>query len=84
VSNLELHIEELVLEGLPGMRAADLGTAVQAELTRLLTAQGLPAAWHRGADISSLNAGTFRLPARAGAKATGQQIAQTVFGGLKP
>lgn len=82
--DLNLHIEELVVEGLPGMREADLGMAVRAELTRLLAAQGLPTAWSQGAEVGHLNAGSIRLAPNAGPEATGRQIAQSVYGGLKP
>jgi hypothetical protein len=81
--NIELHIEELVLHGFqPGDRQR-IGLAVQQELTRLFTEQGLPPGLSSGGAIPSLDAGSFQHAPNAKPPAVGQQIANTVYTGLK-
>jgi hypothetical protein len=79
---INLHIERLVLEGLPLERAQgpQVQAAVQQELTRLLgangVAPGLPGAmpYARGSEVSYSRESTPRQ--------LGTQIAQSVHGGL--
>ncbi|WP_298734394.1 hypothetical protein [uncultured Chitinophaga sp.] len=81
--NIELHIEELVLHGfLPGDRQR-IGLAVQQELSRLFTEQGLPPGLSSGGAVPSLDAGSFQHAPHATPNVVGQQIANTVFTGLK-
>lgn len=80
---LHIEIKELVLHGFaPGDRDA-IAMAVQAELTRLLTAQGLPSHLARGADLPRLDAGSFAVAPGARPQALGGQIARSVLGGLR-
>ncbi len=81
-ARIEVEIRELVLHGFaPGDHAA-LGTALETELARLLTADGLPPAW-------GANPALLRLPSEPlsdagggiGAAAIGTQIAQTIYHG---
>ncbi|MEN3331909.1 MAG: hypothetical protein V7641_1274 [Blastocatellia bacterium] len=82
--NINLHIERLVLEGLPvEARQGDLlREAVVTELTRLLQANGLAANFQSGGSVPKLNAGSFQLHADKHPLQTGQQIAQAVYGGI--
>jgi hypothetical protein len=77
-------IDRLVLDGLtlaPGDREV-LGAALEAELTRLLSAGGLDAAWSAGAATPRIS---LAAPALAGSPAImGTSIAQTVYGSLGP
>jgi hypothetical protein len=47
--NIRVHIEQLILEGLPanGLHSGLIGQTVEAELTRLLSAEGMMAAVSR-------------------------------------
>ena len=82
--NIELHIEELVLHGFqPGDRQR-IGLAVQQELTRLFTEQGLPPGLSSGGAVPSLDAGSFNHAPNAKPAAVGQQIANSVYTGLQP
>ncbi len=80
---IDLHIEELVLEG---FRAADrhrIGAAVERELARLLTERGLPPGLAQGADLARLDGGGFEAKPGARPEAVGAQVAGAVYGGLK-
>ena len=78
--NINLHIEKLVLEGLPvGAQDGPLvQAAVQQELARLLGQSGLAL---RGS-VPALRGETIRM-AGGGAEQLGAQIAQAVHGGME-
>ncbi len=80
--NLELHINELVLHGFtPGDRHA-IGEAVQRELTRLFTEQGIHPSLHRELEVEKLDGGAFQIRPEARAEGIGAQVGQAVYGGL--
>ena len=80
--NIEVHIEELVLHGFASKDRYAIGEAVQQELQRLFTEQGLPESLAAGYEIAALNGGAF--PVKPGTKANkiGAQVAQSVYAGL--
>jgi hypothetical protein len=84
-SDIDLHIDRLVLHGVaPGDRHR-IGQAVGDELTRLLTRSGLADALAAGADIDRIDAGAFNLPSTGSGSrpaAVGALIAQTLHRGL--
>lgn len=82
--NINLHIERLVLEGLPvEARQGDLlREAVVAELTRLLQENGLSTTLQTGGAVTSVSVGSLQLNADRNPLQTGQQIAQAVYGGI--
>lgn len=80
--NVNLHIERLVLDGitLSAREQAVLGMVVEAELTRLITAEGLPAGMS-SSSVPSLRGGDISLNQPDNPAQLGQQIAQAVYGG---
>jgi hypothetical protein len=79
---IDLHIEELVLDGFaPGDRHR-IGAALERELTRLLTEHGAPASWAGGGGVPRLDGGTFDAKPGARPERVGTQIAQSVFRGM--
>jgi hypothetical protein len=80
--DIELHIEELVLHGVSRSNARRLGAAVEVELGRMLTEQGLPARLRSGAEIGAIDAGQLSLGATARPESTGAAVAKAVYGGL--
>jgi len=80
---IDLHIEELVLDGFaPGDRYR-IGAALERELTRLLTERGVPASWAAGGgEMPRLDGGTFEAKPGARPERVGAQIAQSVFRGM--
>lgn len=77
--NVELHIEQLVLHGFaPGDRRA-IAASVEAEIGRLLAAQGIPASFEGDASIGSLDAGSFDVGASERPAALGERIGRSVY-----
>ncbi len=81
-ANLELHIDELVLHGFAPADRYRIAEAVRAELTRLLTEQGIPPSWLQGGEVARLDGGRFDVAPGLKADGIGAQIAQTLYGGL--
>jgi hypothetical protein len=82
--NIRLHIERLVLDGLP-IGAHDgrlVQAAVEAELSRLLTAGIAPDAFGQGFAVPGVRADAVQLEAGATPQGIGTQVAQAVHGGI--
>ena len=79
---VSLHIEKLVLDGFALGDRDRIGEAMQRELERLISMQGLAPLLERGGDIARLDGGTFQLSPSAKADAIGSQIAQSVYKSL--
>jgi hypothetical protein len=82
-STIHLHIEELVLHGLPSGNRHRIGEGLQRELTRLFTEERTPSSLTKSAEIDRLNAGSFQTTGTARPETTGAQVARAVFGGFK-
>lgn len=82
--NIELHIERLVLDGLPVSPRdhANLQAAVEAELTRLLAVGGLRSELLSGGAMRSLGAREFPVSNNMSPMDLGNQIAHAVHGGV--
>ncbi len=77
---IELHIEELILDGFASPDRAAIAEAVQRELTRLLMEDGL-ASWMDGSAAPVVNVGSFEIAPGAALDIVGRQVAQAVYGG---
>jgi hypothetical protein len=79
---VELHIERLVLDGLPvtSLQRERLSRAVENELRRLLQAGG-HRQWKGGA-VPSVGSPAFRLAPHGGPEAVGRQIGRAVHDGI--
>ena len=82
--NINVHIERLVLDGLPvtSSQGSLVQAAVEAELARLLTAEGLSADCLAGGAMPSLRAGGIHLMKDSNPTQLGQQIARAVHVGI--
>lgn len=86
--NVRLHIERLVLEGvpMPPEQRPHLQAAVEAELARLLSAGvvtgGINAKLSTGESLYSVSAGQIQLASDSGPAEIGRQIAGAVYGGI--
>jgi len=80
--NVELHIDELILHGFAPADRYRIGEALQCELERLFTEQGIPAALLEGGDVDKLELGSFQLSHGAQSGAIGIQVARALYGGL--
>lgn len=83
--NLTVHIAHLVLDGLPVTAAdgATVQTAVQAELTRLLTENGLAPALRQGGAHTTIRTTGVHLPTGTTPTATGREIGAAIHDGLR-
>lgn len=80
--NIELHIERLILDGLAiePRQHAHVQAAVEAELTRLLAADGLSSRLLSGGTLPHLAATSIQLSGQPNPIDLGQQIAGAVHG----
>ena len=80
--NIQLHIERLVLDGLPLTRreGALVQTAVETELARLLGAEGLSPVLAGGGMTPSLAAPSVSFTPGGDPATLGMQIAHSVYG----
>lgn len=79
---IELHIDELVLDGFAG-DGRGIGEATERALARLLVERGLPAAFAPGDAQVVLQGGGFELGARPSVNSIGSAIAGAVHGAKK-
>jgi hypothetical protein len=82
--NVNVHIERLILDGLPLTRSQGplVQAAVEAELARLLGEGGLASSLQAGGALPSLRAGAIQLASNGNPQQIGIQIAQSVYGGI--
>ncbi len=82
--HINLHIERLILDGLPIDRgqASRVQLAVEVELTRLLVEKGLASDLQAGGAVPSVRADAIQLTAGSNPARMGTQIAQSVYSGI--
>ncbi|WP_263352930.1 hypothetical protein [Acidicapsa acidisoli] len=82
--NVKLHIDRLVLEGiqLPGSQGAAVKAAVEAELGRLIKANGVSQEFRQGQVVQRVRAGAFQPARNSTPRMLGTQIAKSVYGGI--
>jgi hypothetical protein len=82
--NINLHIERLILDGLPVRPGENrtLQIALEHELSRLVLASGLPPTFSTAGAVPHVGPGTVRFSERDNAKQLGTKIAQSVHQGL--
>lgn len=82
--NIQLYIDQLILDGLPVNRiqAAQIQTAVEAELGRLLAEHGVAAELQAGGAVASIHANEIQLTRGTNPAQIGTQIAQSVYSGI--
>ncbi len=82
--DIHLHIERLILDGLPIERAQGphVQAAVEAELSRLLTENGLAPDLQAGGAMPNVRANAIQLTTVSNPTQVGTQIAQSVYGGI--
>jgi hypothetical protein len=82
--DIHLHIERLILDGLPIERSqgSSVQAAIEAELSRLLTENGLAAHLHADGAMPSVHANAIQLTVNSSPTQVGTQIAQSVYVGI--
>ena len=79
---IKVHIKELVLHGFERIDRRRVGVAVESELSRLFTEQGVPSSLTHGSECPSIDGGKFKAAHNSGTESIGSHIAQAVYGGL--
>jgi hypothetical protein len=84
VRSITLHIERLVLDGLPIVSGGSrqVRETVEAELSRQLSRGGLASLLQSGGIYPDISAPAVRLDGGAGPSTLGRQIANAVYGGI--
>jgi hypothetical protein len=80
---IALHIDELVLHGFPMQTRHSIGDATQQELTRLISASGLPDFASDASKSETVDGGTFNVTPQAKPNVVGSLIAKAVYGGRR-
>ena len=75
---IEVHIENLVLHGLPQGSRHNISESIQRELSRLLADRGVPDTWR--SSPAEIAAQIHSTPPPIKTAATGEQIARAVYG----
>jgi hypothetical protein len=81
---MRVHIERLILEGLPAGSAQgpQIGSTIQKELVRLLAAHGLTDELRDGISVPRIQAGTIQIGPENQPAKLGNSIAQAVHEGI--
>lgn len=82
--NINVSIERLILEGiaLPHSQRPIVQAAVETELARLLTADGLASLLMTGGTLPVIPGRSIQLSSDGNPGMLGQQIARAVYGGI--
>ena len=81
---VDVHIEELVVNGVEGIDAADaphLSGSVKRELERLITERGVPSQLRREGQTARIDGGELPVTGSGEATSLGAHIARKVYGG---
>ena len=82
--NVHVHIERLILDGLPleWSQGPLVRAAIEQELTRLLAAHGLSDELRLGGAVPRVRAGALPLARESHPAGLGRQIARSVYRGI--
>jgi hypothetical protein len=80
---IELHIETLVIPGPWRTQREGLTSALQQELTELLSQGGVPLASLENWEIEKVRGGVIRLPSGSSRGVFGEQVARAIYEGLR-
>ena len=80
---INVHIDHLVVEGSENLDKKQIGAAVQSELKRLISDQGLHASLHQSSAIESVAGKPITASTEISARGMGYQIANSIYRGLK-
>ena len=83
---IAVHIERLVLDGLPVRhgQASQVRTALEGELTRLLRMGDVSPDLLAGGAIPSMRAGTVSVNAQTSGRSVGRDIGRAIYRGMVP
>lgn len=80
--SIELHIEELALQGFASADKKRIAAYIEHELSHLFATQGVPQTLAQMGNAPFLNGGSFRMSQQNNPLTTGKQVAQTLYNGF--
>ena len=80
---INLHIDKIVLDGVGSVNRDQLAVSLQKELHRLIDSQGLHGSLNQPTSINHIKARPISIGNHVQEKRLGNQIAQSVYRGLK-
>jgi hypothetical protein len=80
--SIELHIEELVIDGFAPDNTERFAAAVESELTRLLSERGIQGSLTEDIDVERLAGGALRIRQDEQSETTGRRLARTIYTGM--
>jgi hypothetical protein len=83
MNNIELQIDKLVLHGFSPHDRHRICEAIKAQLTRILTEQGIPTSLSHDGKLPHINGGSFNTATNTKAGIIGTEIANSVYSGFK-
>jgi hypothetical protein len=78
--DVELHVDELVLEGVAAGDRHAVAQAVRAELARLIAERGLPPSLAAADGAARLDGGRYSAAAGQSSAQVGAAVARSIFG----
>jgi hypothetical protein len=73
---VELHIDELILEGIPNFQREQVAVAIERALTALVAEHGVPPGWQQSGALAGL---TQQVQSGSRPEAIGRQVAQAIL-----
>jgi hypothetical protein len=80
---VDIHIDELVLHGFLQRDRYRIARAIESELSRLISEEGVPSALTRNADRPVLDAGPIDIESGTRPEVAGSRVARAVYRGMK-
>jgi hypothetical protein len=80
---VELQIDALVLHGFPQSDRYKIARAVESELARLISENGIPSAFRQNAELRTLDGNDVTLPSGSRSDILGARVAREVYGRMK-
>lgn len=80
---INLHIDRIVLDGVGRLNHGQLSVAIERELHRLISMQGLHSSLHQSGSINQITTKPISLTGQIREKSLGNKIANTVYRGMK-
>jgi len=80
---INLHIDKIVLDSIGQLNRGQLGLALEQELHRLISNQGLHSSFNQSSFINHVIARPISIAGRVREKQLGRQIANSVYKGMR-
>ena len=80
---INLRIDKIVLDGIGQLNRGQLALALEKELHRLISSQGLHGSFNQSGSIKQITAKPISLPGQIREKSLGNKIANSVYRGMK-